>query len=58
MVWVLGGHADPQCVEDTLCGGEAECGRLHFLSHCHCLRGEEEREEGERVLVLTLRAGH
>lgn len=27
MVWVLGGHADPQCIENTLGVGEGERAR-------------------------------
>lgn len=45
VVWVLGGHADPQCIQDTLGVGEAERGRWYFLSHCLSLRGRERISE-------------
>lgn len=48
MVRVLGGHAHPQCIENTLGVGEVESGSWQFLSHCHSLRGEK------RILESTV----
>lgn len=41
MVWVLGGHANTQCIQDTLGVVEAERGWWQFLSGCWSL--EEKR---------------
>lgn len=46
MVWVLGGHADTQRIQDTLGVVEAESGWRKFLSHCFSLR--RERRENRK----------
>lgn len=46
MVWVLGGHADTQRIQDTLGVVEAESGWRKFLSHCFSLR--KERRENRK----------